>query len=65
MDSSSFQQQEFEAQKKNNSFLDSLQAFDNVLRPMRHSIILLAGLFKLTEEEQENAGVYLGRLGDG
>jgi hypothetical protein len=31
---------------------------------MRHSFYWLADLFQLTEEERENAGIYLGRLGD-
>jgi hypothetical protein len=31
---------------------------------MRHSVNWLASLIRLTEEEQEAAGIYLGRLGD-
>lgn len=63
MDSTSFQQQESDAQPKN-IFLDRPQVFDSLLRLMRHSVGWLAGLLNLTEEEQEDAGVYLGRLGD-
>lgn len=63
MDNTSFRQQESDTQQKD-SFLDSLQVFDSLLRLMRHSVNWLAGLLKLTEEEQEEAGVYLGRLGD-
>ena len=58
----SFHQQESNNQQKN-GFLTSLQIFDSILPLMRHSLNWLAGLIKLTNEEQENAGVYLGRLG--
>jgi len=41
-----------------------LQIFDSILLAfMRRSVNWLAGLIKLTEEEQEDAGVYLGCLG--
>jgi hypothetical protein len=63
MDNSSFQQQESDTQQKG-IFLDSPQVFDSILRLMSHSVNWLAGLLKLTEEEQEDAGVYLGRLGN-
>jgi len=63
MDNSSFQQQEFDTRQKS-GFLAVLQIFDNILSLMRHSANWLAGILKLTEEEQEDAGVYLSRLGD-
>lgn len=63
MDNSSFPRQESDGQQKN-SFLDSPQISDSLLRFMRHSVNWLAGLIKLTEEEQEAASVYFGRLGD-
>ena len=59
----SFQQQESDT-RQNKRFLAGLQIFDSLLPIMRHSVSWLAGLLKLTEEEQEDAGVYLGRLGD-
>jgi hypothetical protein len=59
----SFHQQESNNQQKS-GFLASLQIFDSILPLMRHSLNWLAGLIKLTKEEQENAGVYPGRLGD-
>jgi len=59
----SFHRQESDTQKKR-VFLIDLQIFDSILLLMRHSLNWLAGFFQLTEEEQENAGVYLGRLGD-
>lgn len=59
----SFQQQESDT-RQNNGFLAGLQIFDSLLPIMRHSVSWLAGLLKLTEEEQEDAGVYLSRLGD-
>jgi hypothetical protein len=58
----SFQQQESDT-RQNNGFLAGLQIFDSLLPIMRRSVNWLAGFFQLTEEEQENAGVYLGRLG--
>jgi hypothetical protein len=58
----SFQRQESDTQQKS-GFLASLQIFDSILPLMRHSVNWLAGLIKLTEEEQEDAGIYLGRLG--
>jgi hypothetical protein len=63
MDNSSFQQQESDTQK-NRRFLAGLQIFDSILPPLRHSVNWLAGLLTLTDEEQEEAGVYFGRLGD-
>jgi len=59
----SFHRQESDTQQKR-GFLIDLQIFDSILLLMRHSLNWLAGFFQLTEEEQENAGVYLGRLGD-
>lgn len=59
----SFQRQESDAQQKR-GILDSLQVFDSILSFIRHSVILLAGLIWLTEEEQEDAGVYLGHPGE-
>ena len=59
----SFQQQESDT-RQNNGFLVGLQIFDSLLPLMRHSVSWLAGLRTLTEEEQEDAGVYLSRLGD-
>ena len=59
----SFHQQESNIQQPS-SFLASLQIFDSILLAfMRRSVNWLAGLIKLTEEEQEDAGVYLGCLG--
>lgn len=58
-----FHRQESNAQQKSD-FLASLQIFDSILPLMRHSVNWLADLIKLTEEEQEDSGVYLGRLGD-
>jgi hypothetical protein len=52
----SFHRQVSDAQQKGD-FLASLQIFDRIIN-------WLAGLIKLTEEEQEDAGIYLGRLGD-
>ena len=63
MDNSSFQQQESNTRQKS-GFLAVLQIFDNILSLMRHSVNWLADILKLTEEEQEDAGVYLSRLGD-
>jgi hypothetical protein len=59
----SFHRQASDAQQKSGS-LASLQIFESILPLMRRSVNWLAGLIKLTEEEQEDAGVYLGRLGD-
>jgi hypothetical protein len=50
----SFHRQAIETQQKR-GFLASLQIFDRFIH-------WLAALLKLTEEEQEDAGVYLGRL---
>ena len=52
----SFHRQASGAQQKG-SFLASLQIFDRINN-------WLVGLLKLTEEEQEDAGIYLGPLGD-
>jgi hypothetical protein len=58
----SFHRQESDAQQKS-GFSASTQIFDGILPLMWRSVNWLAGLIKLTEEEQEAAGVYLGRLG--
>lgn len=50
--------------QQQNVFLTSLRIFDSILSLMRHTVNWLAGFFQLTEEEQENAGVFLGRLGN-
>jgi len=63
MDNISFQQQESDT-RKNSSFLAGLQIFDSILPHLRHSVNWLAGILKLTEEEQKDAGVYFGHLGD-
>ena len=52
----SFSRQESGTQQPG-GFLASLQIFASILN-------WLAGLIQLTKEEQEAAGVYLGRLGD-
>ena len=52
---SSFGQQGPDTQQDPKSFLVSLPMLDNIIK-------WLAGLIKLTEEEQEDAGIYLGRL---
>ena len=59
----SFHRQESETQQKGGN-LAGLQVFESLLPLMRRSVNWLAGLIKLTEEEQEDAGVYPGRLGD-
>ena len=54
-----FQQQISDTQQKR-----GFSVFSSLLPLMRHSVNWLAGLFMLTKEEQEDAGVYLRRLGD-
>ena len=51
MDNNSFRQQETESQHSNGSFV-SLQVLNGILQ-------WLAGLVRLTEEEQEDAGIFL------
>jgi hypothetical protein len=63
MDNSSFQQQESDTRQES-GFLVGQQIFDSILPLVQHSVSWLAGLLKLTEKEQEEAGVYLSRLGD-
>jgi len=63
MDSSFRRRQEAGAQQPG-GFLAGLQIIDSILPLMRRSVDWLAGLIRLTEEEQEAAGVYLGRPGD-
>ena len=50
--------------QQKNGFSASLQILTSLLPLMRHSINWLASLTRLTEEEQEEAGIYLGHLGD-
>lgn len=52
----SFRQQESETQQSNNFFV-SLQVLNGILE-------WLASFVRLTEDEQEDAGIYLDRLGD-
>jgi len=59
----SFHRQDLDAQQKRNIFA-GLQFFVSILPLTWYSINWLAGFIKLTEEEQEDAGIYLGRLGD-
>ncbi len=53
---SSFREQGSDTQKAPRSFLASLRIFASLIN-------WLAGLFRLTEEEQEEAGIYLDRPG--
>ena len=50
----SFHRQESDTRQQS-GFFASLQILDRILN-------WLAGLIRLTEEEQEEAGIYLGRL---
>jgi hypothetical protein len=59
----SFHPQESNMQQPS-GFLASLWIFDSILPLMRRSVKWLAGFFQLTEEERENAGVFLGHLED-
>ena len=59
----SLHQQEPNAQKKRDYFA-GLQIFESILSFIRRSMNWLAGVIKLTKEEQENAGIYLNHLGD-
>lgn len=52
----SFREQGSDTQKAPESFLASLRIFASLLN-------WLVGLFRLTEEEQEEAGIYLDRPG--
>ena len=52
----SFREQGSETQQASKSLLAGLQSLTNLIQ-------WLAGLIRLTEEEKEDAGVYLGRLG--
>jgi len=60
----SFQRKESDTHQQKSGFLASLQTFESILALMRRSVNWLAGLIKLTKEEQENAGIYLSHLGD-
>jgi hypothetical protein len=53
---SSFREQGSDTQKASQSFLASLRIFAGLIH-------WLAGLIRLTKEEQEEAGIYLDRLG--
>ena len=53
---SSFREQGSDTQKAPRSFLASLRIFASLINR-------LAGLIRLTEEEQEEAGIYLDRTG--
>ena len=55
--------QESGAQQKR-GILAGLQIFESILSLMRRFVNWLAGLVKLTEKEQEDAGLFLGHLGD-
>ena len=59
----SFHPQESNTQQPS-SLLTSLWIFDSILPFMRRSVKWLAGLIKFTKEEKEDAGVYLGHLGN-
>jgi len=63
MDNFSSQQQEFDTQQKR-SLPTGRWIFDSILSLMRRSLNWLAVSFQLTKEEQQNAGVFLGHLGD-
>jgi hypothetical protein len=58
----SFNPQESNMQQPS-GFLASLRILDSILPLMRRSVKWLAGLIQLTEKEQGDAGIYLGRLG--
>jgi hypothetical protein len=59
----SFHRPEADTQQKR-GLLNDWQIFDSILPLMQHSLNWLVEFFKLTEGELEDAGVYLGRLGD-
>jgi hypothetical protein len=52
----SFRQQGSKTQQQPGGLLVSLQIFDDILQ-------WLTGLIQLTEEEQDDAGIYLGHPG--
>jgi hypothetical protein len=52
----SIHQQGSDIQQDPKSLLESLPSFGNLIK-------WLAALFELTEEEKEEAGIYLGRVG--
>ena len=60
MDNTSFQQN----MQKKRSFFSGMWVFDSILSLMWRPVNWLASLLKVTDEEKEDAGVYLGRLGD-
>ena len=60
MDNASLQQQESDTQQKR-SFFAGKMILSNLLSLIRRAENLLAGLFLLSEEERQEAGVYLGR----
>lgn len=50
--------------QQKSGFSASLQSFTSLLLLMRRSVDWLASLTNLTEEEQEEAGIYPGHLRD-
>lgn len=65
MDNSFHRQQGSESGTQQKSgFSASLQVFTSLLPLIQHSVNWLASLTNLTEEEQEEAGIYPCRLGD-
>ena len=50
--------------QQQSGFLASLRIFDSILPLFWGSVKWLAGFFQFTEEEQEDAGVFLDRLGN-
>jgi len=50
--------------QQKSGFSASLQVFTSLLLLIRHSVNWLASLTRLTEEEQEEAGIYPGYLRD-
>jgi hypothetical protein len=64
MDNSFHRQGQESGTQQKSSFLAGPQIFASILPLIRYSVTWLAGLIKLTEEEQEAAGVYLSHPGD-
>jgi len=59
----SFHRQDLDTQQKRNTFT-GLQFFESILPLMWRSVNWLADFVKLTEKEREDAGLFLGCLGD-
>jgi len=59
----SFNRKELGAQQKRN-LLAVLRIFESIFLFIRRSVNWLASLVKLTEKEREDAGLFLGHLGD-